>query len=174
MAAPVRLALGPTAFPPGPLSGAWWPRSDDLKAELPALAAVFDPHPGRITRIATTRDAWSTTSHDLPVQGHTVRARWVIPGCDPYTIRLFSYAVARWDLLVIPHGTAADTAGRLMSAASDPANRLTAGALVAAEQERLPVGGPQERPTVPAGYGRAWRSTRPHIDAYCRHSGPVT
>ncbi|MHB9752999.1 DUF5994 family protein [Streptomyces sp. BYX5S] len=138
MNASARLTLTPPSFPPGPLCGAWWPRSDELAAELPALCAEFDPRLGRVTRIVARRDAWAATPPSLPVRGHTVRVKWLTSGCDPYTIRLFSYDVARWDLLVIPHGTATVTADRLMSAVTDPANRLTAAALVIAEQARLP------------------------------------
>ncbi|MFF7161257.1 DUF5994 family protein [Streptomyces sp. NPDC008086] len=35
--------MRPPTFPPGPVSGAWWTRSDDLSAELSTLIAAFDP-----------------------------------------------------------------------------------------------------------------------------------
>ena len=37
---PLRLRLRPKALTTGYVDGAWWPRSRDLAAELPALLAV--------------------------------------------------------------------------------------------------------------------------------------
>ncbi|MFF4257636.1 DUF5994 family protein [Streptomyces sp. NPDC001663] len=127
---PARLTLRPPTFPPGPVSGAWWPRSDDLPAELPALIEAFDTSWGRVTRMAAHRDAWPEAPCDLPVAGHTVRAAWYTSGFDPHAIRLFSYGVGRRDLLVVPPGIEAATAERLMTAAADPARHLTASALL--------------------------------------------
>ncbi|QDQ09320.1 DUF5994 family protein [Streptomyces spectabilis] len=135
---PARLALRPPTFPPGPVCGAWWPHSDDLAVELPALAEAFALKKVRVTRIASHRDTWSATPHAVPVPGHTVQAAWLVSGCDPHTIRLFSHNFRRWDLLVVPHDTADTAAARLMTAASDRTNRLTASALVAAERRLLP------------------------------------
>jgi hypothetical protein len=146
---PARLSLRPPTSPPGPVGGAWWPRSHDLMAELPALTDAFDALRARATTPAARRGTWPQAPCDLPVAGHTVRAAWFASGFDPYTIRLFSYGVGRWDLLVVPPGTAAAAAARLMRAAADPALRLTASALVAAEQCRLDAAGvPGEREGV--------------------------
>ncbi|WP_327594135.1 DUF5994 family protein [Streptomyces chartreusis] len=133
---PARLTLRPPTFPPGPVCGAWWPRSRDLMAELPILTDAFDALRGRVTSFAVGRGTWPEAPCALPATGHTVRAAWFASGFDPYTIRLYSYGVGRWDLLVVPPGTGAASAARLMTAAADPALSLTAGALVAAEQSR--------------------------------------
>ncbi len=45
---PARLSLTPKTTLAGQLDGAWWPRSRDLEAELPALAAALDETWGRI------------------------------------------------------------------------------------------------------------------------------
>ena len=131
---PARLALRPPTFPPGPLCGAWWPRTDDLFAELPSLTEAFDAMRGRVSRMASHRDTWPATPCDLPVPGHTVKAAWFASGFDPNMIRLFSYGVGRWDLLVVPPRTETATAARLMAAAADPALHLTASELLAAER----------------------------------------
>jgi hypothetical protein len=112
------------------VSGAWWPRSEDLPAELPALVEAFERSWGRVTRIAAHRSAWPQAPCDLPVAGHTVRAAWFTSGFDPHAIRLFAYGVGRRDLLIVPPGTETATAERLMTAAADPALRLTASALL--------------------------------------------
>ncbi|MFJ8931990.1 MULTISPECIES: DUF5994 family protein [unclassified Streptomyces] len=130
---PVRLALRPPTFPPGPVCGAWWPRSDDLAAELAALTDVFDASRGLVTRIASSRGSWPKEPRILPVTGHTVTATWCVSGLDPHTIRLFSHGVGRWDLLVVPPRSTPDEAARLMIAAADPALRLTGTALMANE-----------------------------------------
>ncbi|WP_425831352.1 DUF5994 family protein [Streptomyces fractus] len=133
---PARLALRPPTFPAGPVCGAWWPRTDDLACELAALTDAFSATRGRVTRIASHRGSWPTESRTLPVRGHTVTASWYSSGLDPYTIRLFSYGRGRWDLFVVPPGSEAEAAARLMTAASDPALRLTGAALMAAEGGR--------------------------------------
>lgn len=133
---PVRLVLRPPSFPQGPVCGAWWPRTDDLAAELPPLTKVFDAKGGRVTRVVAGRGSWPTTPASLVVSGRTVRAVWFSSGFDPHTIRLFAYGRGRWDLLVVPPRTEAAAAARLMAAAADPALRLTASALFAAEQQR--------------------------------------
>jgi hypothetical protein len=131
---PARLALRPPTFPPGPVCGAWWPRTDDLMTELPALTEAFDATRGRVSRMASHRDTWPAAPCDLPVTGHTVKAAWFASGFDPHMIRLFSYGVGRWDLLVVPPRTETATAARLMAAAADPALHLTASELLAAER----------------------------------------
>lgn len=55
---PLRLALASTDTPGALLDGAWWPRSRDLAAELPALTAVLDPLWGRITHVTVTPTLW--------------------------------------------------------------------------------------------------------------------
>ncbi|MCI3928285.1 DUF5994 family protein [Streptomyces sp. AN091965] len=147
---PARLALCPPSFPPGPVCGAWWPRSDDLAVELPGLIEEFAPEKERVARVAAPRETWSAAPRELRVRGRTVRVARLVSGCDPHTIRLFSHNFRRWDLLVVPPDTAAATAARLMAAASDPANRLTASALVAAERSRVP---PPDVPTPDPGQG---------------------
>ncbi|GHC72707.1 DUF5994 family protein [Streptomyces flavofungini] len=130
---PARLALRPPTFPPGPVCGAWWPRTDDLAAELASLTDVFDDSHGLVTRIASHRGSWPREPRTLPVTGHTVTAIWYTSGLDPHTIRLFSCGARRWDLLVVPPRSEADAAARLMTAAADPALHLTGTDLMAAE-----------------------------------------
>ncbi|MBZ9644469.1 DUF5994 family protein [Streptomyces sp. PSKA30] len=67
---------------------------------------------------------------------HTVKAAWFVTGLDPFKIRLLSYDVGHWDLLVIPPATDAASASQLMAAATDPRHRITANALMAAEDHR--------------------------------------
>nr|WP_202459744.1 DUF5994 family protein [Streptomyces sp. SID1328] len=140
VAAPAaRLALKTDGASRGLLDGAWWPRSRDLLSELPALTDVLDPLWGRITRIAVNPEHWPVIPRKIPVNGHIVKAGWFTAEIDPHKLLLLSYGTARFDLLVIPPGTGAESAARLMAAASDhDGPPLTASALIAADAAQYP------------------------------------
>ncbi|MGW7546179.1 DUF5994 family protein [Streptomyces sp. NPDC054770] len=127
---PPRLVLAPADTAPALIDGAWWPRSRNLKAELPALIEVLDPLWGRITRVAVNPTFWPVIPRKVPVHGHVVHVGWFEAEQDPHKLLLLSYTVGRWDLLVIPPETAPVTAARLMATATDPARSLTATGLI--------------------------------------------
>ncbi|MGW8734754.1 DUF5994 family protein [Streptomyces althioticus] len=132
-----RLALKTDGASRGLLDGAWWPRSRDLLSELPALTDVLDPLWGRITRIAVNPKYWPVIPRQVPVDGHIVKVGWFTPEIDPHKLLLLSYGTGRWDLLIIPPETGAESAARLMAAASDyDGPPLTASALIAADEAR--------------------------------------
>ncbi|MFF1380006.1 DUF5994 family protein [Streptomyces sp. NPDC058308] len=121
----------------GLLDGAWWPRSRDLTAELPALADVLDPLWGRITRIAVNPMLWPVVPRKVTLRDHVLKIGWFTPELDPHKVLLLSYGTGRWDLLVIPPETDSASAARLMTAAGDPdGSPLSATALVATEIAR--------------------------------------
>ena len=138
VAAPAaRLTLKTDGTSRGLLDGAWWPRSRDLLSELPALTDVLDPLWGRITRIAVNPKHWPVIPPKVPVHGHIVKVGWFTPEIDPHKLLLLSYGTGRWDLLVVPPETGAESAARLMAAASDyDGPPLTASALIAADEAR--------------------------------------
>ncbi|RFC78028.1 DUF5994 family protein [Streptomyces sp. AcE210] len=129
---PARLSLTPKTTFAGQLDGAWWPRSRDLEAELPPLAAVLDEAWGRITRVTVNPTRWPVIPHTVPVAGRTLHVAWFTEQ-DPDKLILLSYTVGRWDLLVIPPETAPAAAARLMAAAAIPGSVLTAGGLMTDE-----------------------------------------
>ncbi|WP_399891487.1 DUF5994 family protein [Streptomyces sp. BBFR51] len=131
-----RLSLAPTGSAPALLDGAWWPRSRDLEAELPALAAVLDPLWGRITRITVNPGQWPVVPRKVPVAGHVVKVGWFRAEQDPHELLLLSYRAGRWNLLVVPPRTEPASAAWLMAAASDPRRTSTASGLMA-EAARL-------------------------------------
>ncbi|MEV8549818.1 DUF5994 family protein [Streptomyces glaucescens] len=141
IAAPAaRLALKPDGASHGLLDGAWWPRSRDLLSELPALTDVLDPLWGRITRIAVNPEHWPVIPRKIPVSGHIVKVGWFTSRIDPHTLLLLSYGTSRWDLLVIPPETGAQSAARLMAAVTDhDGPLLTTSAYIAAEAARRAV-----------------------------------
>ncbi|MFI6207423.1 DUF5994 family protein [Streptomyces sp. NPDC051041] len=125
-----RLSLAPAGPAPALLDGAWWPRSRDLAAELPALTAVLDPRWGRITRVTVNPTHWPVVPHKVSVAGHVVKVGWFLSEQDPHELLLLSYRTGRWNLLVVPPRTNPGTAARLMAAASDPLGTSTASRLM--------------------------------------------
>lgn len=149
----VRLALKTEGGARGLLDGAWWPRSRDLLIELPELTEVLDARWGRITRVAVNPLHWPVIPRRVPVNGRVVKVGWFTPEIDVHTLLLLSYGTGRWDLLVIPPETDAESAAWLMAAASDhDGPPMTASALIAASDER-------RAPTdtdVPVDRAEAW------------------
>ncbi|MFE0473278.1 DUF5994 family protein [Streptomyces sp. NPDC058947] len=127
----LRLSLAPAGPAPALLDGAWWPRSRDLGAELPALTAVLDPLWGRITRVTVNPTHWPVVPRKVPVAGHTVKVGWFLAEQDPHELLLLSYRAGRWNLLVVPPQTPPAAAAWLMAAASDPLGTSTASRLMA-------------------------------------------
>jgi uncharacterized protein DUF5994 len=71
--ASLRLRLKPKAPATGHVDGAWWPRSRDLTAELPALAAVLAARLGQVHRVAYAQSAWDPAPRRFEVTGFRVR-----------------------------------------------------------------------------------------------------
>ncbi|MER5822489.1 DUF5994 family protein [Streptomyces mirabilis] len=126
----LRLQLAPPGTASALIDGAWWPRSRDLTAELPALTSVLDRLWGRITHVTVNPTFWPVIPRKVPVQGHVVKVGWFKAEQDPHKLLLLSYTAGRWDLLVIPPETDAVTAARLMTTAADPVRSLTASDLI--------------------------------------------
>ncbi|MGC9538220.1 DUF5994 family protein [Streptomyces sp. UG1] len=126
----LRLSLAPTGPAPALLDGAWWPRSRDLGAELPSLAAVLDALWGRITRVTVNPTHWPVVPRKVPAPGHVVKVGWFLAEQDPHELLLLSYRTGRWNLLVVPPQTTPVSAAWLMAAASDPLGTSTASRLM--------------------------------------------
>ncbi|WP_371671458.1 DUF5994 family protein [Streptomyces sp. NBC_00289] len=156
---PLRLQLAPPGTSPALIDGAWWPRSRDLTAELPALTAVLDPLWGRITRVTVNPTFWPVIPRNIPVQGHVVKVGWFKAEQDPNKLLLLSYTAGRWDLLVIPPETDAVTAARLMTTATDPTRQLTASGLI---QEAVLFGTADEAAAWDSARETVWDSEGGH------------
>ena len=64
------IRLGPVT---GFVDGGWWPRSDDLAAELPELLAQMSTAGYQVRRVAYNLDAWDPAPRRLTVAGRVVR-----------------------------------------------------------------------------------------------------
>ncbi|WP_394619624.1 DUF5994 family protein [Lentzea sp. JNUCC 0626] len=127
---PLRVRLRPKAPTTGHVDGAWWPRTRDLAAELPALLAVPAVRLGDISRVSYNLTEWDTAPRHIAVEGvrvhldgfwsrpeHTVavvagnRRRLVLllvpPDCDPFT--------AHQAMLHAAHRQNTDTVEKLLS-----------------------------------------------------------
>ncbi|MFD5553162.1 DUF5994 family protein [Streptomyces sp. NPDC127068] len=129
---PARLSLTPKTTLAGQFDGAWWPRSRDLAVELPPLVSALDRAWGRITRVTVHPGRWPVVPHTVAVADRTLHVGWFTEQ-HPDKLILLSYAVGRWDLLVVPPETEPAAAARLMAAAALPGSVMTAGALMADE-----------------------------------------
>ncbi|MFG2489237.1 DUF5994 family protein [Streptomyces virginiae] len=130
---PARLSLTAKTTLAGLLDGAWWPRSRDLAAELPPLAAALQEPWGRVTRVTVNPARWPVVPHTVALDGRTLHVGWFTEQ-DPDKLILLSFTVGRWDLLVIPPETEPAAAARLMAAAAIPGSALAAGVLMANER----------------------------------------
>lgn len=151
-----RLSLTPEIARAGRLDGAWWPRSQDLAAEVPPLADALDEYYGHITRVTVHPLRWPVVPHKVLVAGRTVRVGWFTEQ-DPDTVTLLAHATGRCDLLVVPPETGPAAAARLMTAAAVPGSVLTAGVLLSEETAN----------------GRRFRDLRSGEDAWETDGGPA-
>lgn len=101
---PLRLKLKPKAPTTGYVDGAWWPRSRDLSAELPALLAVLAVRLGRVHRVSYNLSAWTDTPRRIFVDGQLVRLGG-FTSQHTQTLDVLGLRGPCLTLLVIPPGT---------------------------------------------------------------------
>jgi len=124
-----RLRLKPKAPQSGYVDGAWWPRSDDLAAELPDLLAVLSVRLGRIDRVLYNLNEWAKPSAKLVTGGRRVRL-------DGYrrqpltTLEVLGLNRNKIALLVVPPNTDPNEAHAILMAAAAPSNDSTVDSLL--------------------------------------------
>jgi hypothetical protein len=97
----LRLRLKPKGPATGYVDGAWWPRSRDLAAELPALTEVLAVRLGRISRVAYALSSWDATPRRFEVDGSRVRLEGFTYQ-DENIIHVTGSNGGRVSLLVVP------------------------------------------------------------------------
>ncbi|MFJ9563661.1 DUF5994 family protein [Streptomyces fuscichromogenes] len=125
-----RLSLTPEGSH-GPLDGAWWPRCDVLALELPSLVGSLDPGHGTVTRVTVGAADWPDAPQTVPAPDHVIEVVLSDETDEAHAITLECGTVGCWELLVVPPDEPAGRAGRLMTAAADPWNTLSAGRVLA-------------------------------------------
>lgn len=118
---PLRLKLKPRAPTTGYVDGAWWPRSRDLSAELPALLAVLAVRLGHIHRVSYNLGAWTDAPHKIHVDGRLVR----LDGFNSrhrQTVDVLGLSSPCLTLLVVPPGTDRSSAHDVLMKAAERGN----------------------------------------------------
>lgn len=140
-----RLKVTPNRLPSEHIDGAWWPRSTQLTAELPALLSSLSDRLGQVVGVGFRRDGWTDVPPRVDVDGHPIQllgftsdeqASVIVIGQDGHhlTLRVVAPATddqaAREALAAIPERADHDTTVRPTSAAArtvaDVAARLAA------------------------------------------------
>lgn len=94
------LRLETTHSRKGALDGAWWPRSHDIAAELPALVRALTEHIGTIARVGLDQTAWEELPTRLVIDDQVVHVDSFPIGDD--TILVTRGDQDHFSLLVVP------------------------------------------------------------------------
>ncbi|MEU6771802.1 DUF5994 family protein [Streptomyces sp. NPDC046759] len=133
-----RLTLTPDVSH-GPLDGAWWPRCDALELELPSLVSSLEAGTAATIRVTVDPAEWPDAPHTVMAPGRVIAVEPAQPGSGAHVITLDCGTAGHWVLLVVPPGAPAGTAARLLAAAADPENPLTAARMPALADKGRPV-----------------------------------
>ncbi|WP_340378186.1 DUF5994 family protein [Streptomyces sp. SS7] len=109
------LRLETTRSREGVLDGAWWPRSRDIGAELPALLSALVAHLGPVTRVGLDSAAWEGLPTRIVVDDRVVHVDSFPVGDD--TVLITRGAQDVFSLLVVPPHTTPEAARAAMAQA---------------------------------------------------------
>jgi hypothetical protein len=126
----LRLKLKPKAPTTGQVDGAWWPRTRELSAELPALLAVLAVRLGRTERVSYNLTAWDTAPRRITVDGRQIRLGG-FHSQHPDTVDVIGPNEPRITLLVIPPETDPVSAHEILMTAARRNNTDTIAELLA-------------------------------------------
>ncbi|MFE9532766.1 DUF5994 family protein [Streptomyces sp. NPDC006691] len=117
---PVRLRLTPAGSGPHPIDGAWWPRSDDLTAELPDLIGALPHSWPQIAHATVNAAMWSAFPGRILIANQVVQLHRATSRRARNTLCLLAPGRGRWDLLVVPPQTDRAEALRLLATTAGP------------------------------------------------------
>ena len=139
-----RLRLKAKAPQSGYVDGAWWPRADDLPAELQDLLTVLSVRLGPIERVLYNLDEWVSVPGKVAIGGRAVRLDGYRnqPG---HTIEIIGLNRRRIVLLVVPQAKSPDDAHTTMMTAAAANNASTIDGLLMNSGPAPRVGAEQER-----------------------------
>ncbi|MDG9715448.1 DUF5994 family protein [Streptomyces sp. DH24] len=110
------------------LDGAWWPRSRDIAAELPALVAALTEHLGPVDRVGLDAQAWEGLPTRLTIDGRVVHIDSYPVGDD--TVLVTRGEQDHFSLLVVPPDATPDAAHAAMAEAVRADNTMRAGEIL--------------------------------------------
>ncbi|MGW0821738.1 DUF5994 family protein [Streptomyces sp. NPDC002845] len=99
----------------GVLDGAWWPRSRDIAAELPALVTALTEYLGPVTRVGLDAGAWEELPTRLVIEDRVVHIDSFPVGDD--TVLITRGDQDLFSLLVVPPHATPDAARAAMAEA---------------------------------------------------------
>jgi uncharacterized protein DUF5994 len=115
----------------GAIDAAWWPRSADLIAEVPALLEVLWTAGREVRHVTYNLDAWDPAPRRARIEGHMIRLGGFATS-DPLTVTLTDlWGRERIDVLVVPPATDPAVAQQVLRLASVADSAYTAGELLA-------------------------------------------
>jgi len=117
----LRLEMKPVGSTTGFVDGAWWPYSNDLADEVPALLAAITGRLGSIERVSYSMAGWANASRRVDAGGVRVRLDGFRTRPSD-TIDVSGVSDHRVTLLVIPPTTEQSAARDIMRRASTPGN----------------------------------------------------
>ncbi|MFF3513865.1 DUF5994 family protein [Streptomyces sp. NPDC002573] len=129
------LRLETTASREGVLDGAWWPRSRDIGAELPALLSALAEHLGPLSRVGLDATAWEGLPTRIVIDDRVVHVDSFPVGDD--TVLITRGDRDHFSLLVIPPEATPEAAHAAMAQA------VLASNVSSAEQILIDTGGGQ-------------------------------
>ena len=134
-----RWRLKPAAADPtGVVDGGWWPRSNDLAAEIPELLAAVAPRVGRVERVTYRIGEWAPVGRRITVDGGVVRFGG-FHSQPANTVDLVS-RTQRLSVLVVPSSTDPAEAEQAMAKAADGGDVDDVPALSAASSHPVSTG----------------------------------
>ena len=129
------MKLKPKAPTTGCVDGAWWPRSRDLSAELPALLAVLAVRLGHVQRVTYNLTAWDPAPRRLILNDQPVRLSG-FHSQHTHTVDVLGRDGPRITLLVVPPETKQATAHQVILRAARRGNIDTIGDLLTPPEDQ--------------------------------------
>lgn len=99
-----RLTFTPHPTGHGEMGGRWWPRTDDLAVELPALLAAVAHRVRAVDRISLDPETWTCRARTVTVDDRVILLDW-FGARHSHTVGLRGPHSSHLDLLVIPPDT---------------------------------------------------------------------
>jgi hypothetical protein len=167
----LRLTLKPKAPTTGYVDGAWWPRSQDLCAELPALLAELALRVGRVQRVSYHLTDWDVAPRRLTIDGRSIRLGG-FHSQHAHTADVIGLNGPRVTLLVVPPETRQATANQVLMRASRRGNTNNIGDLLTPTATPEPVPAASDLPDVAVERWEADGGRVPEPSAACVRRKP--
>jgi hypothetical protein len=128
----VRLRMDPDPSRTTVLDGAWWPRSTNALAELPALIESLSGLRGEITHVLLNSDEWDLPHPRRLGEGRrAVRLAWFTAQPAGLITIMTEFGQDRFDVLVVPPDATAASADAALASAADSADKSRTPELIA-------------------------------------------